>query len=93
MIMPSVIGQRGQIVIEKPIRDALGLQPGYVAVQRLVGDHVELRFYPPEHTESLRGLLADQARRSVPAEAWAEASEEAWSSALRSEQDTDEVEP
>jgi AbrB family looped-hinge helix DNA binding protein len=91
--MPSVIGQRGQIVIEKPIRDALGLQPGYVAVQRLVGDHVELRFYPPEHAESLRGLLADQARRSVPAEAWAEAAEEAWSSALRSEQDTDEVEP
>ncbi len=89
--MPSVIGQRGQIVIEKPIRDALGLRPGYVAVQRLVGDHVELRFYPPEHAESLRGLLAGQARRSVPPADWPAAVDAAWAAATRPEQDPDKV--
>ena len=60
--MPSVVGQKGQIVIEKPIRDALCLEPGYLTIQRLVNDHVELYFYPPEHEESLRGLLAAQAK-------------------------------
>ena len=82
--MPSKVGQRGQIVIEKPIRDALGLQPGYIAVQRLVADHVELHFYPPEHEESLRGMLAGQAKRSIPPEQWPEAREEAWSKAVHS---------
>ncbi|MEA3336285.1 MAG: AbrB/MazE/SpoVT family DNA-binding domain-containing protein [Chloroflexota bacterium] len=88
--MPSVVGQRGQIVIEKPIRDALGLEPGYLAVQRLVADHVELHFYPPEHEESLRGVLASKAKRSVPPEKWAEVREEAWSKAVRLEWMVDE---
>ena len=70
--MPSKVGQRGQIVIEKPIRDALGLEPGYIAVQRLVAGHVEVYFYPPEHEQSLRGVLASQAQRSVPPEQWPE---------------------
>ena len=89
--MPSVIGQKGQIVIEKPIRDALRLEPGYLAIQRLVDDHVELYFYPPEHRESLRGVLADQARRSVAPEQWSEALEEAWSRAVQPERDADEA--
>ena len=89
--MPSVIGQRGQIVIEKPIRDALGLQPGDVAVQRLVGDHGELRFYPPEHAESLRGVLAEQARHSVPPHAWPEAVDAAWAAAAQPGRDPDEA--
>jgi bifunctional DNA-binding transcriptional regulator/antitoxin component of YhaV-PrlF toxin-antitoxin module len=85
MNMPSIVGQRGQVVIEKPIRDALGLQPGYIAVQRLVAGHVELYFYPPEHEESLRGLLAGQARQSVSPEQWPEARKAAWSKVVRSE--------
>ena len=52
--MPSVVGQRGQIVIEKPIRDALGLKPGHLAVQHLETDHVKLYFYPAR----TRGFLA-----------------------------------
>ena len=91
--MPSVIGQKGQIVIEKPIRDALRLEPGYLAIQRLVDDHVELYFFPPEHQESLRGVLADQARRSVPPEEWPGALQEAWSQAVRSERGADETAP
>lgn len=91
--MPSVIGQKGQIVIEKPIRDALRLEPGYLAIQRLVDDHVELYFYPPEHDESLRGVLAGQTRRSVPPEEWAEAVHEAWARAVRSERSDAEAAP
>lgn len=91
--MPSVIGQKGQIVIEKPIRDALRLAPGYLAIQRLVNDHVELYFYPPEHQESLRGMLASQARRSVSIDEWPEAVQEAWSRAVRSEPGADEPAP
>jgi bifunctional DNA-binding transcriptional regulator/antitoxin component of YhaV-PrlF toxin-antitoxin module len=80
--MPSVIGQRGQIVIEKPIRDALGLEPGYVAVQILVNDHVELHFYPPEHRDSLRGLLAEDVKQSVAPEQWQKMRQAAWYEAI-----------
>ena len=91
--MPSVVGQKGQIVIEKPIRDALRLEPGYLAIQRLVNDHVELYFYPPEHEESLRGVLAAQVKRSVSPEAWPEAAEAAWTRAARTEGGADETAP
>ena len=30
------------MVIAKPIRDSLGLAPGWISIQRLVDDHVEL---------------------------------------------------
>ncbi len=53
--MPAIVGQKGQVVIEKALRDALGIEPGYIAVQRIVDDHVELFFYPPEHNRSLKG--------------------------------------
>ena len=88
--MPSVVGQRGQIVIEKPIRDALGLKPGYLAVQHLETDHVKLYFYPPEHEDSLRGVLANHTKRSVPPEQWSEAREQALAEAVRSDWNKDE---
>jgi len=77
----GIVGEKGQVVIDKPIRESLGIQPGFVAVQSLVGDHVELRFYPPEHRRSLHGRLERFAKRSVPPEEWAQAREEAWDSA------------
>ena len=55
--MASTVGEKGHIVIEKPIRDALGIQPGFVAVQHVRDGHVEISFYPPEHNRSLRGVL------------------------------------
>ncbi len=73
--MARVVGSKGQVVIEKPIRDALGIRPGYIAVQKLVGDHVEIHFYPPEHQESLRGVLADVAKRRVSPEEWSKSKE------------------
>jgi bifunctional DNA-binding transcriptional regulator/antitoxin component of YhaV-PrlF toxin-antitoxin module len=55
--MANVIGPKGQLVIEKGIRDQLGVGPGWKAIQRIVGDHVELRFIPPTHNRSLAGIL------------------------------------
>ena len=43
------VGPKGQVVVEKEIRDRLGIAPGWRALQSLVGDHVETRFFPPEH--------------------------------------------
>jgi len=91
--MPSVVGQRGQIVIEKPIRDALGLEPGHLAVQHLGTDHVKVYFYPPEHDNSLRGALANHTNRSVPPEKWSEVREQGLANAVRSDWEKDEESP
>ena len=75
--MANVVGDKGQLVIEKPIREALGIGPGFVSVQTLVEDHVEIRFFPPEHRRSLRGVLAGAIRRHVPPEDWEKARQDA----------------
>jgi AbrB family looped-hinge helix DNA binding protein len=80
--MASTVGEKGQVVIEKPIRDALRIQPGFVAVQNLRADHVEIRFYPPEHNRSLRGVLAHRIQRSVSQTDWQKTREEAWKQAV-----------
>lgn len=51
------VGTKYQVVIEREARRKLGIQPGWVAVQTVVGDHLELRFLPPEHERSLAGSL------------------------------------
>ncbi len=88
--MPSIVGEKGQIVIEKPIRDALGVRPGFVSIQDLVGDKVEIRFFPPEHDQSLRGVLARSIQRSVPLAEWEEARNTAWAEAAREAESQDD---
>ena len=56
--MVRMVGRDGRVVIEKEIREKLGIKPGWLAIQQLVGDHVEIRFIPPEHDRSLAGILA-----------------------------------
>lgn len=79
--MSTQVGVKGQVVIEKPIREALGVEPGYVAVQRIVGRRVEIAFYPPDHAGSLRGALTGHV--AEPAAEYGEAEDEAWTSAAR----------
>ena len=67
--MTHKVGTKGQLVIQKEIRDKLGIQPGWLSVQTVVGNHVELRFLPPEHTRSLRGALADHIKATAPSPA------------------------
>ena len=82
--MAYLVGPKGQVVIAKEIRELLGVQPGWLALQRVVGDHVEVHFLPPEHRRSLMGSLAVQAKvRVSPGMAWDKARETAWSEAAR----------
>lgn len=82
--MSHSVGPKGQVVIEKVIRDRLGVKPGWRALQLLVGDHVEIHFLPPDHGRSVAGCLsryveegrgsgAPEALREVRAAAWEEA--------------------
>ncbi len=81
--MANRVGEKGQVVIDKQLRDALGVQPGFVAVQTLVDDHVEIRFYPPEHNRSLKGVFKKYVTRSISTEELREAREKAWGEAWR----------
>lgn len=76
--MAHVVGPKGQVVIAKAIRDRLGIVPGWVALQRVVDDHVEIYFLPPEHRESLKGSLAAHIKGTVPPEDWQRARERGW---------------
>lgn len=71
-------------MIEKDIRDRLGVKPGWRALQVLVEDHVEIHFLPPEHRRSIAGCLSGYAEgrrgagdsgalRDARAAAWEEA--------------------
>ena len=80
--MAYVVGSKGQVVIAKEIRDRLGVEPGWTTLQRLVGDHVEVYFLPPERRRSLKGTLAPQLKaRVAPGDEWEQARDTAWKSA------------
>lgn len=81
--MANVVGTKGQVVIAKEIRDKLGVEPGWLALQRLVDDHVEVYFVPPEHRRSLKGSLAKYAtKRLPPGPEWDKARDAAWEEAV-----------
>jgi AbrB family looped-hinge helix DNA binding protein len=60
------VGPKGQVVIPKEIREQLGVQSGWGAVQEVMDDHVEIYFLPPEHHRSLLGVLRPYLQRSLP---------------------------
>jgi bifunctional DNA-binding transcriptional regulator/antitoxin component of YhaV-PrlF toxin-antitoxin module len=86
MTMSTLVGTKGQVTIEKEIRDALGVHPGWRAIQRLEGDRVVIEFLPPRHRESLAGILTEATKVRAATEesleagieaAWGEAAKEA----------------
>jgi bifunctional DNA-binding transcriptional regulator/antitoxin component of YhaV-PrlF toxin-antitoxin module len=64
--MAYTVGSKGQVVIDKELRDQLGVGPGWLTIQRRVGDRIEIRFIPPEHERSLFGSLAPFIKRAPP---------------------------
>lgn len=88
--MGNIVGQRGQVVIPKPIREQLGIEPGWVAMPRVVGNRVEITFLPPEHSASLGGALSAYARPDLETDdALHDAMDEAWTLAARDELDVE----
>jgi hypothetical protein len=66
--MGHVVGPKGQVVIEKQIREQLGVQPGWQTVQLLVDGHVQIHFLPPPHSRSLLGSAKPFIRKTPPPE-------------------------
>jgi len=80
--MPSVVGSKGQIVIEKEIRDQLGVKPGHRAIQTRVGDKVEIWFAPPPHRDSVFAVFRDQVLVRGDEGDWLERRDEIWAEAV-----------
>jgi bifunctional DNA-binding transcriptional regulator/antitoxin component of YhaV-PrlF toxin-antitoxin module len=53
------VGAKGNIVIERGIREKLGIVPGSEAIQRIEGNRVVLEFLPPVPAGSASGVLAE----------------------------------
>ena len=92
--MANVVGTKGQVVINKDIRQKLGIEPGWLALQRIVDDHIEIYFLPPEHNRSLAGCLKEHIKPGVvEGLSWQEIRELAWSEAVKDwEQDAGDTE-
>jgi bifunctional DNA-binding transcriptional regulator/antitoxin component of YhaV-PrlF toxin-antitoxin module len=72
--MPAVVTPRGQITVDREARERLGVRPGMVAVQHVVGTQLIVTFIPAPHNRSLAGILGKPPR---PVSADPDASEEA----------------
>ena len=68
--MASSVGERGQITIEKAIREELGVYAGDLAVQRIEDGKVVIEFVPAPHRRSLAGVLRDKVRPVVDDSDW-----------------------
>jgi AbrB family looped-hinge helix DNA binding protein len=75
--MASTVGERGQVTIEKAIREELGVHAGDIAVQRVDGRRVVIEFVPAPHRRSLAGVLRDKVRRVPDDETWSVLRDEA----------------
>ncbi len=63
--MGSSVGERGQITIEKEIRDRLGIKPKDIAIQHIVDGRLVVTFVPhvEPHMRSLAGILGPPPRK------------------------------
>jgi bifunctional DNA-binding transcriptional regulator/antitoxin component of YhaV-PrlF toxin-antitoxin module len=91
----SKVGTKGNIVIDKGIRDRLGVQPGWETIQLLRNGHVEVHFLPPVQPGASAGILGPVG--DVPwlreEDALREAIDQAMGDALRERYGTAESEP
>ena len=70
--MSSRVGDRGQITVEKAIREELAVYAGDQAVQWVEDGRLVVDFVPAPHRRSNAGLLADKVtKRPSNEEDWA----------------------
>ena len=80
-IMSSRVGERGQITIEKAIREELGIDAGDEAVQRVEDGRIVIEVVPGRHRRSLAGTLRDKVARRPDDESWERLRRAAWETA------------
>jgi AbrB family looped-hinge helix DNA binding protein len=68
--MASRVGERGQITIDKAIREELGIYAGDEAVQRVEDGRIVIDVVPGRHRRSLAGSLREAVRRWPEDESW-----------------------
>jgi len=68
--MASRVGERGQVTIEKSIREELGVYAGDQAVQHVEDGRVVIEFVPGPHRRSLAGALRDKVAHRPTDEDW-----------------------
>jgi AbrB family looped-hinge helix DNA binding protein len=68
--MVSRVGERGQITIEKAIREELGIHAGDETVQRVEEGRIVIEVVPGRHRRSLAGSLRGKVTRRPGDEAW-----------------------
>jgi len=68
--MSNRVGERGQVTIEKQIREKLGVYAGDHAVQRIEDGRVVIEFVPGSHSRSLAGALRSKVRSRPTDERW-----------------------
>ena len=69
--MPSRVGERGQITVEKAIREELAVYAGDQAIQWVEDGRMVVEFVPAPHRRSLAGSLAGKVTRRPADEGWA----------------------
>jgi AbrB family looped-hinge helix DNA binding protein len=76
--MSSRVGERGQITIEKSIREELAIYAGDEAVQRVVDGRIVIEVIPGRHRRSLAGSLRSKVGRTPANESWEALRDAAW---------------
>jgi AbrB family looped-hinge helix DNA binding protein len=77
-IMTSRVGKRGQITIEKSIREELAIYAGDETVQRVEDGRIVIEVIPGRHRRSLAGSLARKVRRTPTDESWTALRQASW---------------
>ena len=76
--MSSRVGDRGQITIEKAIREELAIYAGDETVQRVENGRIVIEVVPGRHRRSMAGALRDKIGRKPADETWSALRDAAW---------------
>ncbi|HEV8697453.1 MAG TPA: AbrB/MazE/SpoVT family DNA-binding domain-containing protein [Candidatus Limnocylindrales bacterium] len=76
--MSSRVGERGQITLEKAIREELAIYAGDEAIQRVEDGRIVIDIVPGRHRRSMAGTLRDKVGRTPDDESWQTLRDAAW---------------